>query len=251
MFSPLLNTEFIGKRLIYLPQCHSTNDFAIECCKKERVENGTIFITSNQTAGKGQRGNKWLSEAEKNLTFSIVLDAETISLESIFKRNMLVSCAIVDFLNCFQTGLKIKWPNDIYYEKKKMGGILIETISDVNRNPILIIGIGLNINQIEFNYLNATSLINITKKQYDLPLVLENLIKNTESFLKLCALDSEKIIENLYLKTLYQFDVLALYKTEEETFEGKIKTIKNDGRIGIEKNAKLFYFERKQVVFLN
>lgn len=250
LFSPLINTEFIGKTLVYLPQCHSTNDFAIEKCKNSHVENGTIFITSNQTAGKGQRGNKWLSEKDKNLTFSIVLETESNALEEIFKYNMLLSCALIDYLNEIEPNFKIKWSNDIYHKSQKMAGILIESISDFNNSKTIIIGIGLNINQIEFNYLNATSLKNITKNKYNLPEILDLICQRIESYFKLINLESEKIIANLYLKNLYRFDVLANYKHENEHFEGKIKTVLADGRIGIEKNKKLYFFERKQLIFL-
>lgn len=250
LFNPLINTEFIGKNLIYLPQCHSTNDFAVEKCKNQPIENGTIFITSDQTTGKGQRGNKWLSEKNQNLTFSIVVETRTNSLEEVFKYNMLLSCALIDFFNVYDTDFKIKWSNDIYFKTKKLGGILIESITNYESKKNIIIGIGLNINQINFNYLNATSLRNIINKELDLAKMLEVICQKIESYFKLNTLDSVSIIENLYLKNLYQYDVLAKYKTETEMFEGKIKTVLTDGRIGIEKNGKLHFFERKQIVFL-
>lgn len=250
LFNPLINTEFIGKNLVYLPQCHSTNDFAVEKCKNQIIENGTIFITSDQTAGKGQRGNKWLSEKNKNLTFSIVIETETNTMEEIFKYNMLLCCAMVEYFNEYDTGFKIKWSNDIYFKTKKLGGILIESISNYESKKNIIIGIGLNINQINFNYLNATSLRNIINKELDLTKTLEVICQKIESYFKLNTLDSNSIIENLYLKNLYQYDVLANYKTETENFEGKIKTILADGRIGIEMKGKINYFERKQIMFV-
>lgn len=250
LFSSLINTEYIGKTLFYLPQCHSTNDLAVEKCKNNKLNSGSIFITSNQIAGKGQRGNKWISEAEKNLTFSIVIEIEFNSLAFIFKHNMLLSAALFDYLNDYDENFKIKWPNDIYYKSKKIAGILVESVRGYNDSKILVVGIGLNINQTSFKYLNATSLQTIINKKLDLQTVLESICQKIETYFRLIHLDSTLIIENVYLKKLYQFDIDAIYKTNDDVFEGKIKTVLNDGRIGIEKNKKLIFFERKQLVYL-
>ena len=126
---------------------------------KNEIE-GLVVFSENQTDGKGQRGNSWITERGKNLTFSLFLKP-SILISTQFVLSKIVSLSIVDFL--MEMGVKdvkIKWPNDIYCGDKKIAGILIEnTISEGKINNC-IVGIGLNVNQVNFDssIQNATSL---------------------------------------------------------------------------------------------
>lgn len=252
MFTAIESSEFIGKELSFMTQCHSTNDFVIEKCKNETINQGFLAITTNQTSGRGQRGNRWISQPNKNLTFSFILNAEKQDLEHIFKINMLICIAIVDALNNIYSAdnpiFKIKWPNDIFYNKQKLGGILIEIIKDKNAENKIVVGIGLNVNQTEFDYLNATSLANIFQTQFDLQLVLEKIIASIESYLKLFEIPTENIIQNMYLKHLFQYNEIARYKIDNQIIEAKIVEIKNDGKIGLLIDNSIKYFEKKELV---
>lgn len=247
-------SEFIGKEFLHLPQCHSTNDFVIDLCKNTYINNGFLCITDHQTAGKGQRGNAWLTQPNKNLTFSFVLEIENYSLENIFKTNILISMGIIKYLNekitTKESDFKIKWPNDFYFKNKKIGGMLIEIIKNIQDKQTLIIGIGLNINQTDFSYLNAISLKNIFKNEYDLQIELQKIMLSIESFLKLNHLSNEELIQNLYTQNLYLFQIVARYKIENEVIESMIVDVNNEGKLGLKMKNKIQYFEKKEVVFI-
>ncbi|MCH8318513.1 MAG: biotin--[acetyl-CoA-carboxylase] ligase, partial [Bacteroidetes bacterium] len=142
------NTLFIGKKVIYLPNCHSTNDSALSILGSNDVFEGTTIITGRQTSGKGQKGNHWLSEPGKNLTFSIILKPDFLDVKQQFKLNFAVSLGIFDFLSSFlKSHVKIKWPNDIYYKDSKIAGILIENSIRSMKMQHSIVGVGINVNQ--------------------------------------------------------------------------------------------------------
>ena len=144
------NTLFIGKKIVYLPNCHSTNDSALSILGSNDVFEGTTIITSRQTSGKGQKGNRWQSEPGKNLTFSIILKPGFLDVKQQFKLNFAVSLGIFDFLSSFfKSHVKIKWPNDIYYKDSKIAGILIENSIRSMKMQHSIVGVGLNVNQEE------------------------------------------------------------------------------------------------------
>jgi len=123
-------------KMYYYESLDSTNNKAKEI---ETEEKQYIVYTNNQTNGRGQYDRKWISE--KGLTFSLVIKKENQEYSKI------VPIAIIDYLKdkCFNA--TIKYPNDIYYKDKKLGGILIENIYKENKYDKTIIGIGLNINE--------------------------------------------------------------------------------------------------------
>ena len=132
----LAKTLFIGKNIINLSECHSTNDYFSSLLKEKKQPEGTLIITENQTRGKGQRGNVWAVEPGKNLTFSINLYPRMLPARYQFFLNMVISLGITESLNELFSKLTflIKWPNDIYVNGCKTGGILLENF--VNNNFI-------------------------------------------------------------------------------------------------------------------
>jgi len=104
----------IGTKLIFCKNIESTNTCASALVQSESVPEGTIIYTNFQSAGRGQKGNRWLSEDDMNLLFSIVLFPEMVSPKDQFIISMFVSLGICDFLKTFTPYCKIKWPNDIY-----------------------------------------------------------------------------------------------------------------------------------------
>lgn len=139
-----------------------------------------VVYADRQSAGRGQRGNSWESEPGKNLTFSMVYAPEHWPATMQFTLSMAVALGMYDALSGFVAGdrVRIKWPNDIYFDDYKISGILIENTlkgSDLSRS---IIGIGLNVNQTEWlsDAPNPLSLRQITGRQYDLMPVLERVV---------------------------------------------------------------------------
>ena len=114
-------------KIIKLDAINSTNDYIKELLKNKSIKKNHIVYSYNQTNGKGQRGNVWYSEPDKNLAFSLFLISPTVNLKNQFIINILISLFIIDFLDYFKIpNLSIKWPNDIMSGNKKICGILNE-----------------------------------------------------------------------------------------------------------------------------
>ncbi|WP_232065239.1 biotin--[acetyl-CoA-carboxylase] ligase [Rhodocytophaga rosea] len=244
------NTLFIGRKIIYLPSCHSTNDIAASLLKDKNVIEGTTVITDQQTAGRGQRGNTWEAEPGKNLTFSIVLKPSFLQASQQFSLNMVISLACLQFLSEYiSEGIQIKWPNDLYYYDKKIGGILIESTIKNTMLDNIIAGIGLNINQEHFAEPRAISMTLINKQTYDLERLLTNLLTKIEhNYFKLKT-GHLYYIQNNYLKNLYGYHKNRLFRTNI-VFEGQIIGIDEIGRLGIETGGVVRYFFFKEVEFI-
>ena len=136
MYKILANTVFLGKDIIYLTECHSTNDEALERLRRREISEGSIIFTDNQTKGRGQRGNVWLSQAGMNITFSLLLKPNFLIPSEQFYLNMIISLSVVELFLGYSDDMKIKWPNDILHQSDgKIGGILIENI--INQKGII------------------------------------------------------------------------------------------------------------------
>lgn len=145
--------------IIWLESVDSTNEEAKRHISD--IDNLSVLSALEQTAGRGQRGNKWTSNTGENLMFSIVLKDPKISARDQFVLNEIASLAVVDFLSMHGISARIKWPNDIYVGLQKICGILIENSLHGTAISSSIIGIGLNINQRNFNVNlpNPTSMV--------------------------------------------------------------------------------------------
>ncbi|HEU5289705.1 MAG TPA: biotin--[acetyl-CoA-carboxylase] ligase, partial [Cyclobacteriaceae bacterium] len=103
----------MGHSLVFMPECHSTNDEASRLIESSsHVMEGMVVITNNQTSGRGQRGNTWVSEPGKNLTFSLLIKPTFLNAQDQFLLNKAFSLGLYDYLNATLQGtVKIKWPN--------------------------------------------------------------------------------------------------------------------------------------------
>ena len=159
-----MNTE---RSLTRFDSIDSTNSEAAR--RISNIDKMAVFAAKYQTAGRGQRGNKWLSKAGDNLTFSIALRLGNEGMPKItpteqFYISIITTLAICDYLRHCGINPLIKWPNDIYVKNKKICGILIENQLSGNKVSSSIIGIGLNLNQTEFapELMNPTSIALLT-----------------------------------------------------------------------------------------
>ncbi len=154
--------------IITIDSIASTNSYLSSIATQST--HGTVVITHNQTAGRGQRGNIWEAEPGKNITLSILLKPTEIEARCQFVISEIISVAVVNTLRKYikePNSVSVKWPNDIYVDNKKICGILIENSIAGNHINHSIVGIGLNINQTKFNSdaPNPISLINIINKE--------------------------------------------------------------------------------------
>jgi len=228
--------------VIELESVDSTNEYAKKLLNKGDVEQGTIVIAKSQLWGKGQDGNFWESEPDKNLTFSLILYPDFLPAEKQFQLNKIVSLAICDFVKTIveQNKVSIKWPNDIYVDDKKAAGILIENTIAGNTLKTVVVGIGLNVNQLVFksDAPNPVSLKNVTDKDFDLQDCLGDLYLSIENRYWQLKNNSEDIINQDYLDSLYRVGVMAKYEYNKELIEAKITGISPFGKLILETSDK-------------
>lgn len=163
--------------LIELNTVDSTNNFLR--LYQPRIPKDMVVATAEfQSAGKGQRGNSWESEAGQNLLFSICIHPQHITVHNHFLLSQAIALAVKQALETFTQGVTIKWPNDIYVGQKKIAGILIENELAGKLVKTSIIGVGININQPIFHSEapNPISLYQLTGKQTERIFVLEQII---------------------------------------------------------------------------
>jgi BirA family transcriptional regulator, biotin operon repressor / biotin---[acetyl-CoA-carboxylase] ligase len=249
LYKILAKTLFVGKKLVFLPSCHSTNEEAATLQKNDSAPEGTIIITDNQTSGKGQRGNTWESLANQNLTFSVLMKPSFLPVSEQFLLNMAVSLGILDYLKSIQNGFLIKWPNDMYYQNSKTAGILIQNSVKESRIENSIVGIGLNVNQTSFKTVNATSLSLITGKTYSLETVLEALSLCLEWRYIQLKKGNVSVLKSDYLNNLLGFGEERLYKSVN-IFNGRIIGVTDTGLLQMETQSGLKNFNFKEVEFL-
>ncbi len=246
MYKIPASTLFIGKNLVFVPECHSTNSLALELCQQASTPEGTLVITNRQTSGRGQRGNVWESQPDMNLTFSLVLKPTFLAVKDQFFLNMLVSLAIRDYLaEMCNASIHIKWPNDILVNEFKICGILIENQVLGDRIINVVMGIGLNVNQQQFITPTAISLSLITHQVYDLQVVLEDLLGHLEA--RYFQLHQNKIsdLRSDYLKYMYRLNEPHYFIAHDKRFKGKITGVDGHGRLKVlsEGTEKVFGFK--------
>ncbi len=257
MYNIQPKTLFVGKNVIYLPTCHSTNTLASQMIQNEVVADGTIVITSNQTAGRGQRGNNWEALPGQNITTSFILKPTFLTATEQFNLNIAVSLAVYEFLSpliirgrVIET-LKVKWPNDIYVGDKKLGGILIENTLSGSQIAYSIIGIGLNINQLEFGENRATSLRFFNPQtEFDIEKLVENLAESLEKHYLELRNGYVNRQKERYLQTLYRYQEPHYFEKDDVRFLGTIIGVAKDGHLAIEVDGVVEYFEFKGVRFI-
>jgi BirA family biotin operon repressor/biotin-[acetyl-CoA-carboxylase] ligase len=244
-------TLFLGKNLVSMPECHSTNTHALQLCQQSQsTPEGTVVITDNQTAGRGQRGNEWITAPGKNLTFSVVLKPAFLRVKDQFRLTLLTSLSVVDYLcqkSCDQ--IRVKWPNDIYVGSKKICGILIENVISGDRFSNVVVGIGLNVNQDHFSVDTATSMNIVLGKSFDLTVELELLLACLEArYIKLRQNDNSMMDE--YLSLMYWKGERHLFGSGDNHFEGTITGLDETGRLKILTGDGEKSFEVKEVSYL-
>lgn len=251
MYKILANTIFLGKDVHFLPECHSTNDTALNLVKDQNAYEGTVVITDHQTQGKGQRGNKWITEKGLNLTFSLILKPNFLDISEQFYLNMSVSNSIRKLLKEYIPDLQVKWPNDLILpDFGKIGGILIEN-SYLGANwEYAIVGIGINVNQLQFENPKATSLAKVTGSQFDLSELFRLLLIQIEQGYIQLRRGKWLEIKSEYLHNLYQTDIWSNYEDSFGNFRGKIVGISALGKLEIQReNGEIQLFDLKEVVF--
>ncbi|MBH19683.1 MAG: biotin--[acetyl-CoA-carboxylase] ligase [Crocinitomicaceae bacterium] len=245
-----MKSQIVGYQIIKLLTVDSTNNYVAKLVNKSKVSFGTVIMADFQTKGKGQRDNLWHSDNGKNLLFSIYFDSSFLTTNTIFYLSKIIAISLRNFIfNISGKNVKIKWPNDIIINHQKIAGILIENQLKNNNIHSSIIGIGLNVNQINFiKNLSATSLRVLTHREYDLKSLLEIFINVFNSNLSTLKEKNFNYIDNQYHQHLLNFNKWALYKENNSVFKAKLSSVNEQGFLDLVlENGKTKSYDFQQI----
>lgn len=222
--------------IIKLNAIDSTNTFLRQLSSDKRLEDYTVVTAEAQLKGRGQMGTSWSSQPGKNLMASVFVDVSFLTIKYSFWISMVTSLAISKTLKDFQiSNIKVKWPNDILADQKKISGILIENVIKNNTLQGTIIGFGININQVHFDNLPlATSMQKVSGKHNSIDNVLKKIIGNLEFYMNQLKEDNYQSIKMLYETELFRKEKPSTFKNEEGVlFSGFIKGVSNSGHLKV------------------
>ena len=242
-------------RIIEIDRVDSTNSYAERLLKERKIPEGTIIWAQEQTAGKGQGNNVWLSEASKNLTISMILYPRFLPVDQQFILNKAVSLGVIDFVHTIlpSGSCKIKWPNDIFYGSSKLGGILINHSISGNSFDTSIIGIGINVNQIRFDpsIPHPVSIKQIINNETDMKNAINSLIMMLDHRYDQLKKGDLSLLDQEYKKNLLGFDEERRFRKDLDSFIGIIRDVDHFGRLIIEtSDYKRLTFSHKEIEFL-
>ena len=241
--------------IIRLNAIESTNTYAKNLLAENKIVNETCIVTSNQTSGRGMQTNRWESEPNKNLTFSLICFPDFLTPGRQFQLNKVVSISVLDLLQQIvpDDKLSIKWPNDIYIGHKKAAGILIETSITGQKLKWVVIGIGINVNQSEFSndLPNPTSLIHFTQSDINLDTLLDAYLELFDQRYKQLATDKTEELDSEYLRALFRFGVTSKFVYKGIEIKARITGVNEYGWLRLlTADNKTLECEMKEIVFV-
>ena len=256
-------TLFTGHIVDKLEKVDSTNRYALDLLKQRPPVEGFTVWALEQFAGRGQRGNSWLTEPRTNLTFSIILHPRFLPVNEQFWLTKVMALAVAEFVSSFlksaSLNVAIKWPNDIYVNDQKIAGILIENVLEQSTIKFSVAGIGINVNQTSFDpsVPNATSLKLLTGSAFELEDCLNRIFIPIEKFYLELRTGNYKKIDEAYHKLLYRRGVLSNISINGKQCKGMIKGVSATGQLLVDtdtgvlnSNESLELSDVKHLVFL-
>lgn len=208
-------------RQIHIEETGSTNQWL----RDHDADDDVCVVADFQTAGRGCGTNTWESERGKNLTFSLLLHPVMMPARQQFVISKAVSVALCKVLSRYAAGFSIKWPNDIYWNDRKIAGILIENRLQGALVKDSIVGIGLNVNQSVFlsDAPNPVSLCQITGCDIDREALLCEILKQLDL----------TTLPDCYASLLYRRQGFHAYSDAEGKFEAELTEVEPDGRLAL------------------
>jgi BirA family biotin operon repressor/biotin-[acetyl-CoA-carboxylase] ligase len=248
----------IGMPFIELQSVDSTNKYAMQLLQhsqlpdrqdKSKAEfgHGTVFFAHEQTAGKGQRGKKWVAEKGNNITMSILLNPYPLLVTQQFRLSVCVAVSVLEFFSKYAgKETKIKWPNDLYWRDRKAGGVLIESLVRSRKSEAgsqksrewkwVVAGIGINVNQTSFSseLPNPVSLKQITGKNFEPVESAKELCSFLDKNFQILVAGSFDALYDKYLLNLYKINETVKLKKGNRIFKAKIKGVSETGQLIIQ-----------------
>jgi len=231
---------------IYYDRLPSSNTEAMRLASAGAAE-GIVVVCREQTAGRGQRDNRWESAPNENLTASLILRPTNMASDELFLLSKIFSLAVVKALNQYNIDAAIKWPNDIYVRNSKIAGILIEHSFFGNDLSFTVIGLGLNINQTVFPPMDIipVSMATETGKIFDKNEVLSAVLDNVSSLYQ----SEREYINRGYMEKLYRRQGYFPYKKKDgEMLIAEIVEVADSGKLVLkDENGKISSFLFKEI----
>ncbi len=251
-----MDTLFVGKIMLFLTEVESTNTYAMHMLRNVKVMEGTVVYTNNQTHGKGQRNALWESTAANNMLCSVILKPVFLKAEFSFFLSKITALAVYDLLTEIignsQYDIKIKWPNDILVNRKKIAGILIENNYINTDITYSVIGVGININQTDFVNSNAASLKQLTGINYNVTDLINKFCDFLEKWYLILKAQKFVLINERYHSCLFGFKVPEKYQDmNDKIFTATIEKVDINGHLQLKSDDdRINNFEIKQVKLL-
>jgi BirA family biotin operon repressor/biotin-[acetyl-CoA-carboxylase] ligase len=235
----------IGYPFTVLNKIDSTNNYAAEKAINGEATHGAAFMALEQTAGRGQRGKTWSSDAGKNIAISVVLDTTEMPVNTQFLLNVAVALATFDLFKKYALDdTSIKWTNDIYWRNRKAAGILIENKFIGKCWKWAIAGIGININQTEFDASigrKAVSLKQITGKDFNCNLLAEELCAFLDARFEQYKTQRFRPLLKAYNKNLFKKNKYIQLEYQHKTINCILRNADERGNLWIDEAPKLFF----------
>lgn len=220
--------------IIKLNATESTNNFMKSWARVSEPEDETVVTTDNQMSGRGQRENSWYSKSGESLTMSLFKRFSKLEIQNHFLINMAVSIGVWNVLNQLEVPrVKIKWPNDIMSENKKIGGILIENILRLREIKHSVVGIGINVNNTVFENLPQAGSMKIqTNNIFDIDELIDLLSEACFKELRKIESSNVEVYQQTYEKILFRKNETSEFEnSKKERFEAEIMGITKSGEL--------------------
>lgn len=241
-------------QIIKLDATDSTNQYLKDLVLAGTPIDFTVIVTKEQRKGRGQMGTVWQSETGKNLTFSVLKKISNLDVNNQYQLNVCVSLAIIESLKAISApDLSIKWPNDIMSGSTKICGILIENVLLGNKIQTSVIGVGLNVNQQNFNnLLNVSSLKLLLGQTFNIDELLNLILSNLKTVFMRWKEEGISGLWNTYESILFRKDKPSTFRNkQDDLFMGFIRGITAEGKLTVElEDAILQEFDLKEIKLL-
>jgi BirA family transcriptional regulator, biotin operon repressor / biotin---[acetyl-CoA-carboxylase] ligase len=220
----------IGEPFITLPVVESTNNYAMGLAHDGKAGHGLAVLGLHQTAGKGQRGRAWHTGQGLNMALSVVLEPFPLTLAGQFLLSACVATAVRNLLESYCPGCTIKWPNDLYFNDRKAGGILIENKIQGQRWQYAVAGIGLNINQKAFpeGLQNPVSLLQLTGREHLVEQVARQCCQHLQQQWQLLLHQPQAVLES-YRQHLYKRGQPVKLRKDNRVFTTLLHSVSDNG----------------------
>jgi BirA family biotin operon repressor/biotin-[acetyl-CoA-carboxylase] ligase len=246
---------FTGNKTIFLDQVTSTNTYAMDMIAKTNPSEGTCVYTDYQSAGRGQIGRFWHSAKGENLLISYIFYPKLLKVSDQFFLNIISGLAVKDLVSEYCLDVKIKWPNDIYVRDQKIAGILVQNSLRGVDITATVIGVGLNVNEIEFpkDLPNPISIKQCTMvESHNLDALRVELSAKLEYYYLKMKAGQYDWLKSRYVRDMYRLNESALFKVEDSKYlTGEIKGIDQQGKLLIQlETGEITHFGFREIAYV-